>query len=128
MPIARGRGRHNAGPKLNPTSKKMSTNTKMTSYISINSYRTSSSHGFGNTWKTYRLSKELRKKLLKDGLPVRDCCGMDGSPVFSTMGIAAATPAERRELKKEEADAGCEIAAYEVEASGDCKGKICFTR
>ena len=98
------------------------------SYISINSYRSSTSHGFGNTWKTYRLSKELRKKMLKDGLPVRDCCGMDGSPVLSTVGIRSATRQEIRELKKEEQSSGCKIEAYEVEASGDCKGKICFTR
>lgn len=101
---------------------------KMNSYISINSYRSSTSAGFANTWKTYRLSSELRKKMLTIGLPVRDCCGMDGSPYYSTQGIRPATAAEIRDLKKEERNSGCEIEAYEVEASAEVRGGICYTR
>lgn len=100
----------------------------MNHYISINAYRSSSSTGFGNTWKTYRLSKELRKKMLTDGLPVRDCYNSDGTAIWSTMGVRAATPAEIRALKKEELSCGCEIEAYEVDPSDDCQGGIVYTR
>lgn len=100
----------------------------MNSYISINSYRSSTSHGFGNTWKPYRITRELRGKMLGRGLPVRDCCGMDGSPIFSTMGIRAASAAEIRDLKKEENSSGCIIEAYEVGDSEGVRGGMCFTR
>ena len=88
----------------------------MNSYISINSYRSSTSHGFTNTWKTYRISKDLRTEILHKGLSIADCTDMDGSPVLSPMGIRAATLSEIRDLKKEEKISGCEIA-YDVEAS-----------
>jgi hypothetical protein len=101
----------------------------MNHYISINAYRSSTSQGFGNTWKTYRVSKELRKKMLTDGLPVMDCHNSDGSAIWSTIGIRAATPAEIRNLKKEELSCGCEIEAYEVEPSDDYPaGFVVYTK
>jgi hypothetical protein len=67
----------------------------MNRFISINQYRSSTSHGFGNTWQTYRISAADRARMLSEGLPVRDVCTMDRKPVCSTMGIRAATRAER---------------------------------
>jgi hypothetical protein len=72
-----------------------------TAYIAINSYRSSTSHGFGNTWIIYRCEPSVRAALLSKGLPVKDQCrASDRGPVFSTMGIRAATAAERREFAK----------------------------
>lgn len=98
---------------------------KINAYIAINSHRTSTNDGFSNTWTTYRCTPTLRKKLLTEGLPVRDVCGMDRTPFCSTMGIRPATPAEIRELKKEESRTSCEIEAYEAEIEGETS--ILFT-
>lgn len=67
-------------------------------YVAINDYRSSTSHGFVNTWRvvSYR-SKAERNKVLRDGLLVKDVWFSDGLPVYSTMGIRAAT---RQEIKK----------------------------
>jgi hypothetical protein len=77
-------------------------------YISINGYRSSTGHGFSNTWKCYRISAQDRKQLLDKGLAVRDemTLGPNGErgPVLSTMGIRAATPSEIRLMKKNEAN------------------------
>ena len=72
-----------------------------TAYIAINSFRSSTDNGFGNTWETYRCEPAVRAALLAKGLPVRDQCrASDRGPVFSTMGIRAATAAERRIFRK----------------------------
>jgi hypothetical protein len=69
-------------------------------YIAINSYRSSTSEGFCNTWTIYRCSKETQRRLLTEGLPVRDQCYLDNDgaqrAMYSTMGIRVATPAERK--------------------------------
>jgi hypothetical protein len=76
-----------------------------TAYIAINSYRSSTDHGFGDTWKIFRCEPAVRAALLSKGLPVKDQCrASDRGPVFSTMGIRAATAAERREFAKLEHD------------------------
>lgn len=76
----------------------------MKSYIAINRYRSSTSDGFSNTWEIYSCSKEDRRKLMSEGLPVGDVWNMDRSAIYSTVGIRAATKAEiskyNRILKK----------------------------
>jgi hypothetical protein len=71
-----------------------------TSYVAINSYRSSTSHGFGNTWDIRRCTPADRRKALRDGLPVGDCWLSDGIPIRSTMGVRPATAAERRRVRK----------------------------
>jgi hypothetical protein len=86
------------------------------SYVAINSYRSETSHGFGNTWKIYRCEPAVRSALLTKGLPARDVCrASDRGPVFSTMGIRAATAAERREFAKIEADRPWEVEMNIIE-------------
>lgn len=76
-----------------------------TAYIAINSYRSSTDHGFGNTWRVFRCEPAVRVALLSRGLAVTDQCrASDRGPIFSTMGIRAATAAERREFAKLERD------------------------
>jgi hypothetical protein len=70
-------------------------------YIAINSYRTSTDHGFANTWTVYRCEPRVRAALLSKGLAVSDQVrASDRGPVFSTMGIRPATAAERRAFSK----------------------------
>ena len=73
-------------------------------YIAINAYRTSTSEGFANTWHTYTCSREQQRRLLREGLTVRDSCLLDSAgerhPMLSTMGIRLATRAERRAAAK----------------------------
>jgi hypothetical protein len=70
--------------------------SKTQHYIAVNSYRTSTSRGFDNTWLAYRCSKQDQKKLLTEGLGVR------GSNSITTMGIRLATASEIREMKRRE--------------------------
>lgn len=74
-------------------------------FIAINSHRSSTDHGFANTWQVYECeSHEQRASILADGLPVRDVETLDSNgcrgPVYSTKGIRAATPAELREVRR----------------------------
>lgn len=75
-------------------------------YIAVNSYRSETSHGFSNTWRIYRCEPSVRNTILRRGLPAQDVCrASDRGPVFSTMGIRAATAAERRKVRRIERDA-----------------------
>lgn len=68
-------------------------------YIAINDYRSSTDDGFANTWRLYHCTREQQRRLLADGLPVKDECLIDDcgalSPCYSTNGIRTLTPAER---------------------------------
>jgi len=66
-------------------------------YVAINHYRTSTSHGFANTWRVHRCESACeRNRLLRDGLPVKD-----GSRCTTTMGIRLATAGERRRARQD---------------------------
>lgn len=81
----------------------MKTATKRRYFVAVNQYRSSTDHGFANTWRVYEcLDAAHQRRILKHGLPVRDVCGIDGTPCYSTMGVRAATPAEIRAAKKAE--------------------------
>lgn len=96
----------------------------MRHYIAINSYRSSTSDGFSNTWTIYRCSRKDMATLLSDGLPVRDACGVDGNgnryPISSTMGIRQATRKEIRALLREES-CGVRREVFHV-SEGECAG------
>lgn len=75
-----------------------------TYYISINDYRSSTSHGMANTWTTYLLpDRTTQRRLLTEGLPVRDQWWEDRDgkrhATTTTMGIRTATADERRALQ-----------------------------
>ena len=70
-------------------------------YVAINSYRSSTDAGFANTWDVFLCRDAAQQhRILRDGLPVRDIVhlqnGGSQSPVYSTIGIRAATRAEKR--------------------------------
>lgn len=76
----------------------------MTTYIMVNDYRTSTSEGFGNTWRAWECdSIAHRNGILKEGLPVADYVlrNADGSEEYpiSTAGLRVPTAAERKEAK-----------------------------
>lgn len=76
-------------------------------FIAVNEYRTSDDIGFTNTWKIWECAdRAQRRRILKDGLPVRDQCRIDHAghctPSYSTVGIRPATRAEIREAKRDE--------------------------
>ena len=78
---------------------------KKPAYIAVNNMRSSTSHGFGNTWDVYRCKDQAeRNKILRRGLAVKDQALLmrDGKtrPVLSTMGIRAARPEEIRWAKR----------------------------
>lgn len=80
-------------------------------FVAVNQYRTNSGEGFANTWKVMECSDAAQqRRVIKDGLPLPDQCliGRDGmcSPSYSTIGIRAATPAEIRSAKRDEANYG----------------------
>ena len=73
--------------------------------VAVNAYRTSTSHGFTNTWGVFRCKdREHQKIVLRDGLPVRDAMRIDSdgrrSPVLSTMGVRPATNSERKRANR----------------------------
>lgn len=78
----------------------------MKNYIAINSYRSSTDHGFSNTWVVYHCTKEDQMRLLREGMPTRDVCGLgpngERSPINSTMGIELPSRKQIRELLKRE--------------------------
>ena len=70
-------------------------------YIAINGYRSSTSAGFANTWGVRQCKNRAhQQRLLTEGLPIMDVRNFAGTPVYSTMGIRYATPAEIRETKR----------------------------
>ena len=73
-------------------------------YIAINAYRSSTDPGYGNTWTIYRCTAEQQRRLLSEGLPVRDqvLLNADGSrsPSYSTQGIRTLTAAERAQARR----------------------------
>jgi hypothetical protein len=77
-------------------------------YVAVNDYRTSTSSGFANTWRVYRVTRSEQMRALRDGLPVRDqeLIHDDGtcSASYSCMGIRLATRWERA-LASRDADA-----------------------
>lgn len=75
-------------------------------YLAVNDYRTSTSNGFGNTWRVRWVpTKADRDRILRQGLPVKDQEYIldDGkrSPFFSTNGLRALTPAERSAVRRD---------------------------
>jgi hypothetical protein len=78
---------------------------RIDSYIAINTYRTSTSDGFANTWVVYRTIRKRQRELLRNGAPVKDQCLLaeDGRrlPYHSTNGIRLATRAEIRRYKRD---------------------------
>lgn len=76
-------------------------------YIAINSYRSSTSEGFANTWVICRCQdRATQRRILQEGLPVNDQEHIDSdgrrTPVCSTMGIRPATATERRQAARDE--------------------------
>ena len=64
-------------------------------YLMINGYRSSTGHGFSNTWIPHRCrSRKEQQQILQNGLPVTDVCYSDGRSLYSTMGIRIPTPTE----------------------------------
>lgn len=80
---------------------------EMKNYIAINSYRSSTSNGFSNTWAVYHCTRKDRNRILNEGLPVRDACSIDNNgiktEVYSTMGISVASKQQIRDLLRGEA-------------------------
>jgi hypothetical protein len=66
-------------------------------YIALNSYRSSSSNGFANTWRYYLCDKATQNRLLKEGLETYDT----DFEMKSTMGIRLLTRQEIRRFKAE---------------------------
>lgn len=65
--------------------------------IAVNRYRSSTSDGFANTWQVYQCrDRAQQRRILRDGLPVSDVRGVDGTPCYSTLGIRTVTAEERR--------------------------------
>lgn len=65
--------------------------------IAVNRYRSSTCDGFANTWQVYQCrDRAQQRRILRDGLPVRDVRSMDGKPCYSTKGIRTVTAQERR--------------------------------
>jgi hypothetical protein len=74
-------------------------------YVVVNTYRSSTDNGFANTWcVALCANKSVQRRILDEGLPVHDVCDLDHNgrrtTVYSTMGVRAATPAERREARR----------------------------
>lgn len=69
-------------------------------YLAVNDYRSSTDHGFSNTWRIYECSAETRARVLRSGLPVCDARHADGSPLLSRMGIRPATAQERQQYRR----------------------------
>ena len=90
-------------------------------YIAINRYRSSTSDGFSNTWEIYSCSKEDRRKLMSEGLPVGDVCNMDRSAIYSTVGIRAATKAEISKYNRDLRKHGMNWEIYSI-SDGDMEG------
>lgn len=83
------------------------TKTKRRYFVAVNSYRSSTSSGFANTWRVWECdSAAHQRRILRDGLPVSDVQHLSRtgrrSPVFSTVGIRSATPTEIRQAKRHE--------------------------
>jgi hypothetical protein len=73
----------------------------MNHYLAINHYRSSTDHGFVNTWAVRSCTRAEQIDALRDGLPVTDI-RFDGgtfAPFTSTNGVRLATRAEIREYK-----------------------------
>lgn len=81
---------------------------KMKNYIAINSYRSSTDNGFSNTWVVYHCSRKDQMRLLREGMPTSDVCGLGPNgeqyPINSTMGIELPSRKQIRELLKRERD------------------------
>ena len=81
------------------------TQSRRSYYLAINHYRSSTSEGFVNTWAIYRASAAEQRRILRDGLPVRDqwLLASDGtrSPIYSTMGVRRATRTEIRHAERQ---------------------------
>ena len=75
-------------------------------YLAVNDYRTSTSDGFGNTWRMrWVATKQDQERILRQGLPVKDQEFVDSdgkrSPCLSTKGIRILTSSERRSVKRD---------------------------
>jgi hypothetical protein len=64
-------------------------------YIAINAYRSSTSPGFANTWRIYRVSPADRSHLLSVGMPTFGC----GTP--TPIGLRPATRTEIRAYRQQ---------------------------
>jgi hypothetical protein len=72
-------------------------------FVAINHYRSSTGAGFANTWRVHECKgKAQQSAILRDGLPVYDQWFADGSPVYSTKGVRAATATEIRQATRNE--------------------------
>jgi hypothetical protein len=72
-------------------------------FVAINQCRSSRGAGFENTWVIYECEdKAQQSAILRYGLPLRDQWSMDGGPVYSTIGVRAATSSEIRKSKRDE--------------------------
>lgn len=83
------------------------TTTKRRYFVAVNRYRSSTSDGISNTWEVRECEDQSHQRhILSEGLPVRDQVALDASgrrgPVYSTMGVRAATAAEVRRAKHDE--------------------------
>lgn len=75
-------------------------------FVAVNAYRSSTDHGFANTWGVMRCeSAKQQRHILNVGLPVGDQWWEDSDgkrhASISTMGIRAATRSEIREALKD---------------------------
>ena len=74
----------------------------MRHYLAVNSYRSSTSEGFSNTWTYYQCrSRKQQQEVLERGLPVSDVCYQnrdtgERSPMYSNLGIRLMSDKERK--------------------------------